>query len=37
MNDREVMKLCDQIRMTSFSVHAYLKHGHMEKVYIGSS
>ena len=27
------MKLCDQIRATSLSVHTYLKHGHMEKIY----
>ena len=33
MNDKEVMKLCDQIRATSLSVHTYLKHGHMEKIY----
>jgi len=33
MNDDEVMKLCDRIRVTSLSIHTYLKHGHMEKVY----
>lgn len=33
MNDEEVLKLCDRIRVTSLSIHAYLKHGHMEKVY----
>lgn len=33
MNDNEVMRLCDRIRVTSLSIHAYLKHGHMEKVY----
>lgn len=33
MNDKEVMKLCDHIRATSLSVHTYLKHGHMEKIY----
>ena len=25
--------LCDQIRETSFSLHRYLRHGHLEKVY----
>ena len=33
MNDNEVMGLCDRIRATSFAVHAYLKHGHLEKIY----
>ena len=27
------MKLCDIIRETSFSIHKYLRHGHLEKVY----
>lgn len=27
------MKLCDHIRQTSFDLHKYLRHGHMEKVY----
>ena len=25
--------LCDQIRETSFALHCFLRHGHMEKVY----
>jgi GxxExxY protein len=29
----EIFKLCDQIRETSFSLHRYLRHGHLEKVY----
>ena len=33
MKDEDVMKLCDQIRETSLSIHTYLKHGHMEKIY----
>ena len=33
MNDDEVMRLCDQIRTTSLAIHAYLKHGHLEKIY----
>lgn len=27
------MKLCDLIRITSLSIHTYLKHGHLEKIY----
>ena len=27
------MKLCDIVRETSFAVHKYLRHGHLEKVY----
>ncbi len=30
---RDIFMLCDQIRETAFALHAYLKHGHMEKVY----
>jgi len=29
----DIKKLCDQIRQTAFEVHAYLGHGHLEKVY----
>lgn len=28
-----VFKLCDVVRETSFAVHQYLKHGHLEKIY----
>jgi GxxExxY protein len=28
-----VMELCDIIRETSFSIHCYLRSGHLEKVY----
>ena len=28
-----VMELCDVIRETSFSIHCYLRSGHLEKVY----
>ena len=31
--DREIKVLSDQIRSTSLSLHSYLKHGHLEKVY----
>lgn len=29
----EIFRLCDLIRETSFSLHQYLRHGHLEKVY----
>lgn len=29
----EVFRLCDLIRETSFALHCYLRHGHLEKVY----
>jgi len=29
----EIFLLCDQIRETSFSLHRYLRHGRLEKVY----
>jgi GxxExxY protein len=28
-----IFQLCDEIRETSFALHAYLRHGHLEKVY----
>ena len=31
--DKEIFVLCDQIREISFSLHQYLRHGHLEKVY----
>ena len=30
---KDIMKLCDIIRETSFELHKYLKNGHLEKVY----
>ena len=33
MNDDEVMELCDRIRATSMAIHAFLRHGHLEKIY----
>lgn len=33
MSDEEVLRLCDRIREISFSLHQYLRHGHLEKVY----
>ena len=29
----EIFRLCDLIRETSFSLHKYLRHGHLERVY----
>jgi GxxExxY protein len=29
----EIFQLCDQVRETSFALHRYLRHGHLEKVY----
>lgn len=31
--DDEVLKLCDQVRQTAFELHAFLRHGHLERVY----
>jgi GxxExxY protein len=33
MSDDEILSLCDVIRQTSYDIHVYLKHGHLEKVY----
>lgn len=33
MNDEEMKRLCDVVRETSFAIHCYHKHGHLEKVY----
>src|SRR5262249_28316361 len=33
MNDDEILTLCDVIRQTSYDIHIYLGHGHLEKVY----
>ena len=32
-SEDEIFALCDQIRETSFSLHRFLRHGHLEKVY----
>ncbi len=29
----DIFALCDQLRETSFSLHRYLRYGHLEKVY----
>ena len=31
--DKNVFKLCDVIRETSFAIHQYHKQGHLEKIY----
>lgn len=31
--DSEVKDLCDRVRQTSFDIHAFHGHGHLEKVY----
>lgn len=28
-----LLALCDAVRETAFSLHTYLRHGHLEKVY----
>ena len=33
MKQKDIFALCDQIRETSFALHRYLRHGHLEKVY----
>lgn len=33
MEESRIKTLVDQIRETSFALHAYLRHGHLEKVY----
>ena len=33
ITDQEILTLCDQIRESAFSLHNYLRHGHLEKVY----
>jgi GxxExxY protein len=33
VKDADILRLYDQIRQVAFDLHAYLKHGHLEKVY----
>jgi GxxExxY protein len=33
MNWDEMKKLCDAVRETSFAIHKYHRHGHLEKIY----
>ena len=30
---KDIMALCDQVRQTSYDIHVYHGHGHLEKVY----
>jgi len=30
---KDIQRLCDLIRETSFSIHSFLKYGHLEKIY----
>lgn len=30
---KDIFELCDEVRETSFSLHKYLRHGHVESVY----
>ncbi|MDE3084720.1 MAG: GxxExxY protein [Verrucomicrobiota bacterium] len=32
-HDPEIVFLCEQVRETSFAIHRFLRHGHLEKVY----
>ncbi|MDX6766611.1 MAG: GxxExxY protein [Candidatus Methylacidiphilales bacterium] len=33
MNNPSIFELCDTIRETSFAIHKYHRHGHLEKIY----
>ena len=33
---KDIKRLCDLIRETSFSIHEYLRYGHLEKIYENS-
>lgn len=33
MQSQDIKQLCDVIRETSFEIHCYLRHGHLEKIY----
>lgn len=32
-HDPEIVALCERVRQTSFEIHRFLRHGHLEKVY----
>ena len=36
MHTRDIFALCDHVRETSFALHRFLRHGHLEKVYENS-
>jgi len=33
MNSGDINRLCDVVRETSFAIHRYHRHGHVEKIY----
>jgi len=33
MTDKEINRLCDQLRQIAYDIHVYLGDGHLEKVY----
>jgi len=33
MSEKEIFRLCDNVRETAFSLHSYLRQGYLEKVY----
>ena len=33
MEEKEILELCGKVRQTAFDLHAFLRHGHLEKVY----
>ena len=33
LQKQDIKQLCDVIRETSFEIHCYLRHGHLEKIY----
>lgn len=33
MHSKSINELCDIVRETSFSIHRFLRHGHLEKIY----
>jgi hypothetical protein len=35
-DEARIFKLCDLIRETSFEIHRYHKHGHLEKIYLNA-
>lgn len=32
-DEARVLRLCDRVRTVAFTLHGYLRHGHLEKVY----
>lgn len=33
MDNEAIKALCDEVRIASFSLHRFLRHGHLEKIY----